>query len=524
VALVNKDMTMIWSIAPQEGDVRIQFSHPADHPSNIIRVYHGVNNNVPNRIIGKTILRGRSAGGFLNVRNVGFEEEHIRLEVVLSTYQEARDFTDFFKNTVRGSSEVFLYENLFTGQSAIVRLAENGLSIGQNVGHPHSFNLLMRIETPYSGSSLTMPYDIIEAPPVTAPLLSVNGQGDLYNIILPSTASRIIKGSGQNSSGQLGLGDKVNRDVFTQAGSATDWAQISCGDGHSMVLNESGEIWSCGENGDGQLGQGDKTDRETHEKMGADTWLMVAAGHSHSAGIKSDGTMWAWGKNNNGQLGQGFTGSDITSPVQVGSATNWVYVACSGFWTVAKNSLGELWGWGNDNSGQLGQGSQTTSRTLPVQIGADNDWDFFGLGWEHTLAVKNNGLLYVCGNNSAGQLGLGDVTLRTTLTQQSFDTWKAVVGSPSDASYAIKTAGTLWSWGRNFSTRYALGTGSPLSDPNPDPILIHSDPYFISVASGSYHGLATTSNGDLYGWGWNVFGALGFGHENAVTTPTLITL
>ena len=97
----------------------------------------------------------------------------------------------------------------------------------------------------------------------------------------------------------------------------------------------------------------------------------MAAGDDHTVAVKTDGTLWAWGSTT-GQLGDGTT-TDRSSPVQVGTATNWASVAAGNDHTVAVKTDGTLWAWGDNDSGQLGDGT-TTNRSSPVQVGTATNW------------------------------------------------------------------------------------------------------------------------------------------------------
>jgi len=127
-------------------------------------------------------------------------------------------------------------------------------------------------------------------------------------------------------------------------------------------------------------------------QVGTDTnWAQVAAGYLHSAAIKTTGTLWTWGYNVYGQCGTGNT-TNQSAPTQVGALTNWAYVKCGLYGTIAVKTNGTLWAWGYNNYGQLGQGD-TTNRSSPVQIGSATNWlqaiDGLDSGVSASIAIRS---------------------------------------------------------------------------------------------------------------------------------------
>jgi hypothetical protein len=161
-------------------------------------------------------------------------------------------------------------------------------------------------------------------------------------------------------------------------------------------------------------------------QIGADNhWVSFSAGYSHTLAVKSDGNMWAWGNNDDGQLGDGTT-IQKNSPVAAGSGNDWVSVATGKFHSLALKSDGTLWAWGYNGLGGLGDGT-TTSRPSPVRVGTENDWVSAAGGIYHSVALKSDGSIWSWGGNYNGQLGNGT-------TDQN--------GSPSYAAvYIVADAG-----------------------------------------------------------------------------------
>ena len=195
-------------------------------------------------------------------------------------------------------------------------------------------------------------------------------------------------------------------------GNAQCWQSVSAGIYTTLGIKTDGTLWACGVNWNGQLGDGTTTDKNYFVQVGTNTnWKMVSAGESHTLAIKMDGTLWAWGSNNNGQLGLGNT-TNYSSPKQVGSLTNWLQISANYTHISAVKTDGTLWSWGiNIYNGNLGLGD-TTNRSSPVQVGALTTWVKIegGNAGYHVCAIKTDGTLWSWGNNLFGKLGLGNTT------------------------------------------------------------------------------------------------------------------
>jgi alpha-tubulin suppressor-like RCC1 family protein len=202
-----------------------------------------------------------------------------------------------------------------------------------------------------------------------------------------------------------------------------------------MAIKTNGTLWTWGHNNLGQLGLGDTTARNSPVQVGAGTtWSTVSAKAYYSAAIKTDGTLWSWGYNYSGTLGLGNT-THRSSPVQVGALTNWsvVHILTNGTMLAVKTD-GTLWGWGSGSNGQLGLGAAPVYYSSPKQIGALTTWRNVSGAAANSSAIKTDGTVWTWGNNAQGQLGLNNKTSYSSPKQVgALTTWTAI----SSASHTL---------------------------------------------------------------------------------------
>ena len=321
---------------------------------------------------------------------------------------------------------------------------------------------------------------------------------------------------GWNVDGQLGDGTYIDKNTRTLIGTST-WQSASAGDNHTAAIKDDGTLWAWGSNADGEVGQGNILNLTINvpTQIGTATnWQHVTSGRSFSLAIKSDGTLWGWGRNFGGQLGDGTSVSKY-SPTQIGTATNWESVSAGSTHTTAIQSNGSLWSWGSNSVGQLGNPLLLTGVNTPTQIGAATNWQSVSAGNSFTQAIKNNGSLWSCGFNSAGQLGIGTVPV-DTLTQVGTGTDWQSVSAGSQYTLALKSDGSLWSWG--FNHQGQLGIGNIVNQFVPTQIGTDTDWQSVAAAGG-YHTIAIKKNGNPWAWGRNVEGQLGVGTNLGTWSP-----
>ena len=257
---------------------------------------------------------------------------------------------------------------------------------------------------------------------------------------------------GQEQRGGLGQGtNAVSLSIPTQIGSATNWVPhkvSSSGGDATLAVNAAGELYGWGDNRSGQLGDGTKTVHSVPVQIGSDTnWAMAeVCGSGATVAIKTDGTLWSWGAAGYGLLGNNTSTPFRSSPVQVGSATNWGRVAAiyhQGFYAVKTD--GTLWSWGNNSKGELGHGDKVV-RSVPTQVGSETNWVYDEYGYmdgsdKNFQIINQSGELWTVGHNSNfGQLGDGTAVDRSTLVQVGSATdWLRVESGWSGTNYALRT-------------------------------------------------------------------------------------
>ena len=384
---------------------------------------------------------------------------------------------------------------------------------------------------------------------------------------------------GYGGYGQLGNGSTASQSSITRAGSLASAISIAAGDYHSLAVQSDGSVWAWGYNGDGELGDGTTTGENAPLQIGANVtgfsgFSAVAAGGRFSLALQANGATWAWGYNTDGQLGDGdttqtfkpglqntcpsplppndglgasaftsrlsgsvankftlFAKSDGTvwgsgdntygqlgdgtqinraSPVQSVNITGATGVSAGQYHSLAVTSDGSIWSWGYNNYGELGNGS-SSNHSVPAAISGFTGAVAVAAGSYHSLALRSDGTVWGFGYNGYGQLGDGTTTNRILPVQIPGLTGVTAIaaggnGSPG-FSLALKSDGTVWAWGYNGYG--ALGDGTTTN--RSSPVQVAGLTNVIAIAAGGYHSLALRSDGTVWAWGYDGYGDLGDG-------------
>ena len=206
------------------------------------------------------------------------------------------------------------------------------------------------------------------------------------------------------------------------------------------------ELWTWGRNAFGHLGTNDTISRATPVTTlaGGSNWKQVDCGYQQTAAIKTDGTLWTWGRNNEGGLGTNDTTDRATPVTTFAGGTNWKQISVGVINVAAIKTDGTLWTWGNNDNTNLGI-NDTTNRNTPVTTFAGGtNWKQVSNGDSSCTAIKTDGTLWTWGRNNEGQLGINASGNRNTpvTTFAGGTNWKQV-GCGIDHTAAIKTSDDL---------------------------------------------------------------------------------
>ena len=311
---------------------------------------------------------------------------------------------------------------------------------------------------------------------------------------------------GNNQNGALGQNNLTQRSSPTQV-PGTTWSSISRNNGqdcyHMIASKTDGTLWAWGNGTNGQLAQNNLTKYSSPVQIPGTDWGAGAeistGGPNLATVIKTNGEMWAWGTNSDGILGQNNQ-TKYSSPVQV-PGTTWRYVNQYNS-TIATKTDGTLWMWGTNDDGELGQNNRT-AYSSPKQI-PGSTWDTVTNAFGVSLATKTDGTLWGWGNNVYGSLGLNEQGTRYSSPVQVPGTTWSVVRSSTYSTAALKTDGTLWAWGhgdwgalgQNSRTWYS----SPVQIPG-------TTWQYLSGGKGLFAAIKT--DGTLWSWGYGSQGQLG---------------
>ena len=339
---------------------------------------------------------------------------------------------------------------------------------------------------------------------------------------------------GSGHLGQLGT-DGIVTDGYSTApvrtSGVSDATAISAGLNHTCALHQNGEVTCWGSNIFGQLGSGEplgNTNSTTPvtvsepspvrvsepsaepESSVSDIAYDIAVGVSHSCTLK-EGKVFCWGSNLHGQLGNGESGADASSsvPVEAQGITDAVALGAGWEHTCAVHATGEVSCWGDDTSGELGNGATANSVPAPAKVIGLNDATDVTAGHWHTCALRSTGEISCWGRNRDGQLGNDDIGVDSYVPVPVAGISDAVsVSADGEHTCAAHATGEVSCWGDSWQGELGNGESGPGAE-SAVPVKVSGIADAVAVASGHDHTCALREGGKVSCWGNNEFGQIG---------------
>ncbi|KAM7257412.1 hypothetical protein ACFE04_013153 [Oxalis oulophora] len=330
---------------------------------------------------------------------------------------------------------------------------------------------------------------------------------------------------GRGEDGQLGHGDAEDRLIPTHltALDNLDIVSVTCGADHTIAFaKSSSQVYSWGWGDFGRLGHGNSSDLFTPQPIKALQGLsikQIACGDSHCLAVTMDGQVLSWGRNQNGQLGLG-TSEDSLVPqkIQAFQGIPIKMVAAGAEHTAAVTEDGKLYGWGWGRYGNLGLGDRN-DRLIPEK---EVEMVMVACGWRHTISVSDSGSLYTYGWSKYGQLGHGNFedhlvphkleALQGSSIAQISGGWRHTM--------ALTTDGKLYGWGWNKFGQ--VGVGDYVDHCSPLQVRFPLEQRVAQISCGWRHTIAITEHRNVFSWGRGTNGQLGLGESKDRNIPMII--
>jgi alpha-tubulin suppressor-like RCC1 family protein len=298
---------------------------------------------------------------------------------------------------------------------------------------------------------------------------------------------------------------------------------IAGGAHHTCALSSAGAVRCWGENAHGELGNGTSINSRTPVAVSglSSGFVAIAAGNGYACALSSAGAVQCWGDNQFGQLGNGTSHTIERSPVAVSRLSGKVVaIAAGAFHTCALSSAGAVQCWGENSHGELGNGTSLNSSTPVAVAGVSSGFVAIAAGRGHACALGNTGAIQCWGDNQFGQLGNGtNDNSRTPVAVARLSGKVVAIAAGDFYTCVLSSAGAVQCWGENSHGQ--LGNGMHNNSSTPVAVSGLSGG-FVAIAAGTGHTCALGTTGAMQCWGDNEFGQLGNGTNNSSRTPVAV--
>ena len=279
---------------------------------------------------------------------------------------------------------------------------------------------------------------------------------------------------GSAQSGQLGADLFGGAHRPSRVASEIPFRDVSAGNAHTCGITPADTPYCWGSGGSGQLGAegvslctfgkgaGLPCSRIPIAVSGLDELRVISAGGTHTCGLDLPGAATCWGANSAGQLGLGTVLDSVGSPTNVDTQLRFERISSGGSHTCGLTGAGEIYCWGNNLNGQLGDGSQG-NRTLPVVVGSAERFTTVDAGLEHTCALTETGIAYCWGANWSGHLGdgSGDQSPKLVPTLVAVVPALQSISAGATHSCGLGVDGVAHCWGNNLDGQLGAEAGDP---------------------------------------------------------------
>jgi alpha-tubulin suppressor-like RCC1 family protein len=409
--------------------------------------------------------------------------------------------------------------NLSDGSSPSVDVTWDGGSPAYDGNTAGSYTFTGTLTLP---GSVTNPNNLtasvtvtVQAPAPVEPALAA-GNGTAYAL----DAGGSVWAWGWNAAGQLGNGTSSGTDnsahsaLPVRVSNLSGVKAIAAGEASAYALKEDGTVWGWGSDPDDELGKlGNNTSGFNSvpvQVYGLNDIKAIAGGGMAAYALQQNGTLWAWGDGSYGQLGNGLRNEVSATPVQVTGLGGLKIVAiAAGYYSAyALDSTGQVWAWGWNYIGQLGN-ENIPAGGSPVPVKVDNmaDATAIAAGQSVAFALDSNGHVWGWGRNGNGELGMNPIEQGRAEPVQilGLSSIKAIAASWALTAYALDSSGHVWAWGNAFEGVLGNGNSGAAGNYSAYPVQVSNLSGITAIAAG----YALDGSGNAWAWGPGYYGQLG---------------